>query len=242
MDPKARAPQHNDQTSHPPAVTAVSGVAHDRDDFVDRGRIGRIPPALVRWDPAGVMAGHRRRRARTTGSVQQLMSRHGSLLWRADWFAACSNRRGARMPARTSRPLGGVACCRLPGRLRKGGDQRPSSSDPRARIGVVRPAALPAEAAVSTPMAGALLPLLKPARWAIVAGMAGRCGSAQGGAGRPARRTAVLCQAVLVGVAHGLGAVAGAGFVEDPVDVGLDGCVAEYELVGDLAVREAGGD
>ena len=45
-----------------------------------------------------------------------------------------------------------------------------------------------------------------------------------------------LGQAVLVGVADGLGAVAGAGLVEDPVDVGLDCRVAEHELVGDLAV------
>ena len=52
----------------------------------------------------------------------------------------------------------------------------------------------------------------------------------------------MLCQAVLVGVADGSGAVAGAGFVEDPVDVGLDGCVAEDQLVCDLLVREAGGD
>ena len=54
---------------------------------------------------------------------------------------------------------------------------------------------------------------------------------------RPNTRTPVLRQAVLVGVADGLGAVAGAGLVEDPVDVGLDGCVAEDELVCDLVVR-----
>jgi hypothetical protein len=41
---------------------------------------------------------------------------------------------------------------------------------------------------------------------------------------------------VLVCVADGLGAVAGAGLVVDPVDVGLDGHVAEDELVCDLAV------
>ena len=46
----------------------------------------------------------------------------------------------------------------------------------------------------------------------------------------------LLCEVVLVGVADGLGAVAGAGFVEDPVDVGLDGGVAEDELVCDLVV------
>jgi hypothetical protein len=58
VDPNARAPQHNDQTAHPPAVTSVSGLAHDRDDLVDRGRIGRVTAAFVWWDPAGMMAGH----------------------------------------------------------------------------------------------------------------------------------------------------------------------------------------
>src|ERR1700748_1280803 len=59
-------------------------MAHDRDDLIDRGRIGRVTTAFVRRDPAGVMAGHCRRRPRAAGGVQQLMSRHGSLLWRAD--------------------------------------------------------------------------------------------------------------------------------------------------------------
>ena len=85
-------------------------------------------------------------------------------------------------------------------------------------------------------------PLLKAARRPIVAGMPGRCRSARRRAARPRQEEAVLCQAVLVGVADGLAAVAGAGFVEDSVDVGLDGCVAEDELVCDLAVGEAGRD
>ena len=63
MDPQTGSPQHNNQTPHPPPVTAVSGLAHDRNDLVNRGRICRIPPALVRWDPPDVMAGHRRRRS-----------------------------------------------------------------------------------------------------------------------------------------------------------------------------------
>ena len=47
---------------------------------------------------------------------------------------------------------------------------------------------------------------------------------------------------VLVGVADGLGAVAGAGLGEDPVDVRLDGGVAEVEAPGDLGVAQAGGE
>jgi hypothetical protein len=47
VDPNARAPQHNDQTTHPPAVASVSDLTHDRDDLVDRGRIGRVRAAFV---------------------------------------------------------------------------------------------------------------------------------------------------------------------------------------------------
>jgi hypothetical protein len=80
VDTNARAPQHNDQTTHPPAMTSVSGLTHDRHDLVDRGRIGRVTAAFVRRDSPGVMAGHGRRGPRAAGGVQQLMSRHGSLL------------------------------------------------------------------------------------------------------------------------------------------------------------------
>jgi hypothetical protein len=80
VNPQTGSPKHHDHTTHPPAVTTVSGLAHDRDDLVDRGRIRRIPATLVRWDPPGMMAGHRRRGPGTAGGVQQLMSRHGSLL------------------------------------------------------------------------------------------------------------------------------------------------------------------
>ena len=88
VDPNARTPQHNDQTTHPPAVSGVSGLAHNRDALVDCGRICRLPAAFVRWDPAGVIAGHCRRGPGTAGGVQQLMSKHGSLLGRADRFDA----------------------------------------------------------------------------------------------------------------------------------------------------------
>ena len=71
MDPQTGSPQHNDHPPHPPTVTTVCGVAHEGDDLIDRGRIRRVPVALVRWDPAGAMGGHRRRRARATGGVQQ---------------------------------------------------------------------------------------------------------------------------------------------------------------------------
>ena len=74
------------------------------------------------------MAGHRRRRARTTGGIQQLMSRHGSLLWRADGFAACSSRGDRRTPVRRSSPLAGSPAAACPAGCGKGGDQRSTSS------------------------------------------------------------------------------------------------------------------
>jgi hypothetical protein len=33
VDANTRAPQHNDQTTHPPTVTTLSGLAHDRNDL-----------------------------------------------------------------------------------------------------------------------------------------------------------------------------------------------------------------
>ena len=56
------------------------------------------------------------------------------------------------------------------------------------------------------------------------------------------RVVALLGESVLVGVADGLGAVAGAGLLEDVVDVGLDGGGADDERGGDFGVGEAGGD
>jgi len=67
IDPHTGSPQHDDQTSHPPAVTIVSGLAHHRDDLVDRGRIARITAGFGRWYPPGVMAGHRGRRTGAAG-------------------------------------------------------------------------------------------------------------------------------------------------------------------------------
>jgi hypothetical protein len=70
-----------------------------------------------------------------------------------------------------------------------------------------------------------------------VAGMPGRrWGSGPARGDGDEEDVGLLCEVVLVGVADGLGAVAGAGFVEDPVDVGLDGGVAEDQLVCDLGV------
>jgi hypothetical protein len=127
VDPDAGAPQHNDQTAHPPAVTSVSGLAHDRDDLVDRGRIGRVAAARVRWDPAGMMAGHCRRGSGTAGGVQQLMSRHGSLLGRADRLLPALTAPGQNA-GKSSPAAGELGSCRLAARLRKPRNQPSSSS------------------------------------------------------------------------------------------------------------------
>ncbi len=131
MYPDACAPQHNDQTAHPPTVTSISGLAHDRDDLVDRGRIGGVPAAFVRWDPAGVMAGHCRRGPGTAGGVQQLMSRHGSLLWGADRLLPALTEPGQKRASHINRRCR-VGYCRIPVRLRKRRNQPYSSSHSEA--------------------------------------------------------------------------------------------------------------
>jgi hypothetical protein len=74
MYPNTGSPQHNDQTPHPTAVTTVSGLAHNRNDLVDRERIRRMTTAVVRRDPPDVMVGHRRRRPRSAGCGSDAIS------------------------------------------------------------------------------------------------------------------------------------------------------------------------
>jgi hypothetical protein len=73
-------------------VTTVSGLAHDRDDLVDRGRIRRVPAALVRWDPPGMMAGHRRRGPGTAGGEPTTDEQTWLPPLETGQVAACSNR------------------------------------------------------------------------------------------------------------------------------------------------------
>src|SRR6516164_4175221 len=62
------------------AVAVMAGLAHDRDDLIDRRRVGGVALALVtRRDPCAE-ARHGRRRAATSGSVKQRLNRHGSLV------------------------------------------------------------------------------------------------------------------------------------------------------------------
>jgi hypothetical protein len=47
VNPQASAPEHDDQPAQPAPVDAVAGVAHHRDDLLDRRRIGRVADPLV---------------------------------------------------------------------------------------------------------------------------------------------------------------------------------------------------
>lgn len=67
MDAQTGPPRHDDQSAHPPAVTAVPRLAHDRDDLDDGGRVSRVAVTLVPGTAPGVVPGHRRRRPTTAG-------------------------------------------------------------------------------------------------------------------------------------------------------------------------------
>jgi hypothetical protein len=71
LDAQPGSPQDDDQTAKSPAVRAVAGLAHHRDDLLHLGRIGRIPQAPVARRTAGVESGHRRRRATSAGAIEQ---------------------------------------------------------------------------------------------------------------------------------------------------------------------------
>jgi hypothetical protein len=52
-------------------VTVLCGVAHHRDDFLDRRRVSRVTHPLVVWRAAGVVARQVRRRATSTSRIQR---------------------------------------------------------------------------------------------------------------------------------------------------------------------------
>jgi hypothetical protein len=70
-DPKARAPEHDDQAAHSEPFGVIAGAAHDRDDLLDRRWVGRVAQPLDTWRATVVIARQRRRLTATTGSVQQ---------------------------------------------------------------------------------------------------------------------------------------------------------------------------
>jgi hypothetical protein len=57
VDGQPRAPEQHDQRPQTGAVDTVAGLAHDRDDLLDRGRIGRVAQPLVARRAPGEKAG-----------------------------------------------------------------------------------------------------------------------------------------------------------------------------------------
>jgi len=71
VDRQAGAPQHDDQAAQPATVDAVAGAAHDRNDLLDRRRVGRVAHPLVARRPAGVEFRQRGGGARAAGGIKQ---------------------------------------------------------------------------------------------------------------------------------------------------------------------------
>ena len=74
------------------------------------------------------------------------MSKHGSLLWRAEWFAVCSSRGGREIQVPELTNYGELRPCPLPGWFRKTRSERPSSSNSALRTAPGRAHAQPARA------------------------------------------------------------------------------------------------
>jgi hypothetical protein len=70
-DAQPGTPQQDDQRAKSVSVGTVTNSAHNGNDLLDRRRIGRVLLAFVARRAALVIAGHRRRRAAMTCSVQQ---------------------------------------------------------------------------------------------------------------------------------------------------------------------------
>ena len=51
--------------------SGLDGAAHDRDDPLGGGRIGRVVSALVAREPSAMVAGHGRWRTATASSVEK---------------------------------------------------------------------------------------------------------------------------------------------------------------------------
>jgi hypothetical protein len=76
VDAQPGAPEQHDDGPHAGAVDAVAGLAHDGDDLLDGGRIGRVAQPLVARRAPGEVAGHGDRRATAAGGVQQRRRGH----------------------------------------------------------------------------------------------------------------------------------------------------------------------
>ncbi|MEA2361282.1 MAG: hypothetical protein QOD71_427 [Thermoleophilaceae bacterium] len=73
LNAQAGAPEDHDQATQPLAVRGIASLAHDGDNLLDSGRIGRIAETLVSRRSTCMEAGHGRRRAASTGAVKQYL-------------------------------------------------------------------------------------------------------------------------------------------------------------------------
>jgi hypothetical protein len=71
VDPQPCSPQEHDQRAEAAAVRTIACGAHDGDDLLHLGRIGRIPQPLVVRRTPGVESRHRRRRTTSAGAIEQ---------------------------------------------------------------------------------------------------------------------------------------------------------------------------
>jgi hypothetical protein len=62
-------PEQHDEGPHAGAVGAAAGLAHDRDDLLDSGRVGRVAQPFVARRPSGEIARQGDRRAPAAGGI-----------------------------------------------------------------------------------------------------------------------------------------------------------------------------
>jgi hypothetical protein len=73
LDAQPGPPQHDDHAAQPTSVTAIAGRTHDGDDLLDGRRVRRIAQAFVAGRATDVEPRHGRRRATSTGAIEQLL-------------------------------------------------------------------------------------------------------------------------------------------------------------------------
>jgi hypothetical protein len=71
LDTEPGSPHDHDQCAQAPTVPIVARAAHDCDDLLDLGRVGRVAQTLVSRRVAGLESRQRRRRSTSTGAVEQ---------------------------------------------------------------------------------------------------------------------------------------------------------------------------
>jgi hypothetical protein len=151
------SPQDHDQGAEAAAVRMIAGGAHDGDDLLHLGRIGRLPQSPVARRTSGVESRHRRWRATPAGAVEQ---QFGLTPPRA---------RGTNPTIRASRCAADQLAWRAPryrfphGAAPKAGSRAlsrvPQSRRVRSRASFVRPSRRGSRGLSRRPMAGAIAPL-----------------------------------------------------------------------------------